>query len=79
VAALQKFLDPLGGGPDGTGWPLGRGVYISEILETMAGVAGVDYVVSVQLSAAGCGPQCGDICLDPLALAVSGSHQIQVS
>jgi predicted phage baseplate assembly protein len=79
VAALQKFLDPLGGGPDGTGWPLGRGVYISEILETIAGVAGVDYVVSVQLSAAGCGPQCGDICLNPLALAVSGSHQIQVS
>ena len=79
VAALQQFLDPLGGGPDRTGWPLGRGVYISEILETIAGVAGVDYVESVLLSAAGCGAQCGDICLDPLALAVSGAHQIQVN
>jgi predicted phage baseplate assembly protein len=79
TAALQSFLDPLGGGPDGTGWPLGRGVYISEILETIAKVPGVDHVVSLQLTAAGCGAQCGDICLDPLALAVSGSHGIQVS
>jgi predicted phage baseplate assembly protein len=79
VSALQKFLNPLAGGPDGTGWPLGRGVYISEILETIARVSGVDHVISLDLSAAGCGVQCGDICLDPLALADSGSHQVQVS
>jgi predicted phage baseplate assembly protein len=79
VAALQKFLDPLSGGPNYTGWPLGRGVYVSEILETIAGVAGVDHVDSLRLDAGDCGAQCGDICLDPLALAVSGSHQIQVS
>jgi predicted phage baseplate assembly protein len=78
-AALRGFLDPLTGGPDRTGWPLGRGVYISEVLETIAKVAGVDHVVSLQLAAAGCGAQCGDICLDPLALAVSGAHRIQVS
>lgn len=79
VAALDTFLDPLGGGPDGTGWPAGRGVYISEILETISQVPGVDHVVSLQLEAAGCGPQCGDICLNPVALAVSGAHQIQVN
>ena len=79
IAALSGFLDPLGGGPDGTGWPLGRAVYISEILDTIAGVFGVDHVISLQLEAAGCGLQCGDICLNPLALAVSGAHVIEVS
>ncbi len=79
VSALRAFLDPLGGGPYGTGWPLGRDVYVSEILETIAKVPGVDHVASLALSAAGCGPQCGDVCLNPLALAVSGSHLIQVS
>jgi len=79
IAALSRFLDPLGGGPDGTGWPLGRAVYISEILDTIAGVPGVDHVISLQLEAAGCGLQCGDICLNPLALAVSGPHVVEVS
>ncbi|HVY93282.1 MAG TPA: putative baseplate assembly protein [Bryobacteraceae bacterium] len=79
IAALKQFLDPLAGGPDGTGWPLGRAVYVSEILETLDTVPGVDYVASLELTAADCGPQCGDICLDPIALAVSGSHTIQVN
>jgi predicted phage baseplate assembly protein len=79
VAALSAFLDPLAGGPDGTGWPLGRAVYVSEILETIAQTPGVDHVLSLQLNAGDCGAQCGDICLDPMALTVSGSHEIQVS
>jgi hypothetical protein len=79
TAALQEFLDPLVGGPDGTGWPLGRAVYVSEILDTIAQVHGVDHVISLALSAADCGAQCGDICLNPIALTVSGAHQIQVS
>lgn len=79
AAALAGFLDPLTGGPDHKGWPLGRGVYVSEILQTIAKVPGVDHVISLQLNAGDCGPQCGDICLAPLALTVSGNHQIQVS
>ena len=78
-AALKKFLDPLDGGPEGGGWPLGRAVYISEILDTIAGVAGVDHVTTLQLQATGCGEQCGDLCLDPFAIAVSGLHVIEVS
>jgi len=27
ITALNTFLDPLVGGPDGTGWPFGRDVY----------------------------------------------------
>jgi len=79
VAALQKFLDPLVGGPEGGGWPLGRDVYVSEVVEVIAAVAGVDHVLALELVVPGCAPQCGNVCLRPLALTVSGTHQIQVS
>jgi predicted phage baseplate assembly protein len=77
--ALQRFLDPLSGGPDGNGWPLGRDVYVSEILATIARVPGVHHVTSLALLVPGEAPQCGNVCLGPLALTVSGAHQIEVS
>ncbi len=78
-AALREFLDPLHGGPDRTGWPLGRDVYVSEVVEVMVAVPGVDHVLNLQLVVPGCEPQCGNLCLAPLALTVSGMHQIKVS
>ena len=42
--ALAGFLNPLTGGPDGTGWTFGRNVFISEIYEVIENVEGVDYV-----------------------------------
>jgi predicted phage baseplate assembly protein len=77
--ALRDFLDPLRGGSDGSGWPLGRDVYISEVVEVMVKVPGVDHVLNVQLVVPGCEAQCGNLCLGPLALTVSGTHQIKVS
>lgn len=76
---LTAFIDPLTGGPDGNGWPLGRDVFVSEILATIAAVPGVDHVDSIALTVPGCDAQCGDVCLRPLALAVSGAHHITVS
>ncbi|HTV23569.1 MAG TPA: putative baseplate assembly protein [Polyangiaceae bacterium] len=78
-AALQRFLDPLSGGPDGTGWELGRDVYVSEVLDTISRVPGVDHVTSLEIVVPGCGGQCGDVCVRPLALVVSGTHRIVVS
>ncbi|HJU56026.1 MAG TPA: putative baseplate assembly protein, partial [Pyrinomonadaceae bacterium] len=77
--ALRKFFDPLAGGPGREGWPLGRDVYVSEVVEVIAAVPGVDHVLSLELQVPGCEPQCGNVCLRPLALTVSGTHQIQVS
>jgi hypothetical protein len=77
--ALQRFLDPLLGGPDANGWPLGRDVYVSEILATIARVPGVHHVTSLALLVPGQAPQCNNVCLGPLALTVSGVHQIEVS
>ncbi len=77
---LKAFLDPLSGGPDGTGWPFGRDVYRVEILQVIDRVPGVDYVASLALLADGCEctPQCGNVCLAPTWLVSSGQHEIEV-
>ena len=41
---LSRFFHPLIGGRDGKGWPFGRDVYLSEVIERLAGLAGVEFV-----------------------------------
>lgn len=43
IDALARFLDPIVG-RDGTGWPLGRNVYVSEIYRLLDTLPGVDFV-----------------------------------
>ena len=78
MAALNKFLDPLVGGPDGSGWPFGRDVYRSEIMRIIDEVPGVDYVASLELIGGDGQPQCGNVCLGPTWLVAAGTHQIIV-
>lgn len=78
VNALNSFFDPITGGPDNTGWPLGRSVYRAEILRILSEVASADYVTSLVLIAGEGPPQCGNICLGPTWLVAPGGHQIQV-
>jgi hypothetical protein len=78
TAALDDFFNPLTGGPDGGGWPFGRDVYRSEVLQVIDEVAGVDHVVAMELIADGCDPQCGNICLAPTQLVAAGEHEIEV-
>lgn len=49
VAALDAFLHPVTGGPDGTGWPLGRPVYGSEVAQVLERVPGVSHVKALAL------------------------------
>ena len=79
VAALDRFLDPLQGGLDGSGWPFGRDVYRSEILAVIDGVSGVDHVEDLALVADGEAPQCGNVCTGPLALVAPGTHAISLT
>jgi hypothetical protein len=41
---IRLFLDPHQGWFDGAGWPLGRDLHISELYQTVAGIAAVDSV-----------------------------------
>ena len=78
IARLDEFLHPLHGGQDGDGWPFGRDVYRSEILQQLDETPGVDYVLDLELVADGGEPQCGNVCLTPLQLVCAGAHQIEV-
>ena len=44
TTALMNYFDPLTGGAQDSGWPLGRHVYVSEIYALLDGLPGVDYV-----------------------------------
>ena len=42
LRAIHAYLHPATGGPDGTGWPLGRPVHARELVGVLAAVPGVD-------------------------------------
>ncbi|MET9414686.1 baseplate J/gp47 family protein [Streptomyces klenkii] len=47
--ALYQYFSPVGGGPDGTGWPLGRPVYAGEAFRVLEQVPGVGRVATAEL------------------------------
>jgi hypothetical protein len=49
TAALQQFLHPLTGGPDGAGWPFGRGVFVSDVASILEAIPGVDHAEFLEL------------------------------
>ena len=52
VTALYSYIDPLTGGPDGSGWPFGRPVHVGEVYSVLQRVHGVEYVEDARLFAA---------------------------
>jgi hypothetical protein len=78
AAALDGFLDPLHGGPEGRGWPFGRDVYRAEILEAIDRAPGVDHVEALELIPDSGTAQCGNLCVGPFWLVTPGKHTIQL-
>jgi predicted phage baseplate assembly protein len=72
--AIDRFFDPLTGGPDGTGWPIGRTVYRNEVMALLAALPGVTRVTDFGLltvaphpsatgtCSGGCQGACGGAC-----------------
>ncbi len=79
IEAINTFLDPLEGGPEALGWPFGRDVFRSEILQLIDGVPGVDHVLDLSLIAGEGEPKCGNISLCPTWLVSPGEHQVRVN
>jgi len=48
-SSLFDFFDPVYGGPDKTGYPIGRSIYNSEIIDQTEKADGVDYLRSYQV------------------------------
>lgn len=51
AASLNQHFHPFTGGRNGTGWPFGRDVYVSEVHALLDEVQGVDFVRQLGLSA----------------------------
>jgi predicted phage baseplate assembly protein len=49
ASRIREYLDPLLGGPDGSGWPFGRDLYLSEMQSVVQSVPGVEYAQDVTL------------------------------
>ncbi|QLE70514.1 putative baseplate assembly protein [Streptomyces rectiverticillatus] len=48
--ALYRYFSPVGGGPDRTGWPLGRPVHVGEAFRILEQVPGVARVATATLT-----------------------------
>jgi len=84
LRALYDYLNPVDGGPDGSGWPFGRPIQSGEVYAVLQRVGGLDLVEDVRLFAAD--PITGErgdpvqrIELAPNALVFSYAHQVRVT
>jgi predicted phage baseplate assembly protein len=83
LAALYRFINPLTGGADGTGWLWGRTLHAGEAHGLLQSVKGVDIVDDVRIFAANPltrerGQATQRIELEPSDLVFSFDHQVQV-
>jgi hypothetical protein len=76
--ALDAFFDPLHGGPVATGWPFGRGVLESDLLDALGRLPGVAYVDQLQIASDGGPPRCQNLALCPTDLVDSQVHHFVV-
>ena len=82
--ALYRHLNPITGGPEGTGWPFGRPVQAGEVFAVLQRLAGVDMVEDVRLFGAdpitgARGDAVTRLDLGAHALVFSYDHQIRVT
>ncbi|SCF17399.1 putative baseplate assembly protein [Micromonospora haikouensis] len=83
TATLYRYLDPVHGGPEGTGWPFGRQVHSGEVFGVLQRLPGVEVVEEVRMFPADPltgrrGEQVTRIELDRHALVFSHQHQVRV-
>lgn len=83
AAALYRFLHPINGGADGSGWSFGRPVHAGEVYAVLQRVNGVELVEGVQLFPAD--PVTGErgaatqrLEIAPNALLFSYGHEVRV-
>jgi hypothetical protein len=76
-AALERFLHPLTGGPEGRGWEFGRDVFASDVAALLEAVGGVDYVrqLDLLLDDAPVGPR---VEIPPDQIVVAGQLRIEM-
>lgn len=82
IKKLNGFLQPIKGGEDGKGWPIGRAVYVSELYNLIEHVEGVNCVIKLSVSGdkGASTDSDGNLLLNSKhACVYSGSHTVKVS
>lgn len=46
---INEYFNPISGGPGGTGWPLGRHIYRSEVYNLLESIPGIDHVAKIEI------------------------------
>ncbi|PDW02680.1 putative baseplate assembly protein [Candidatus Viridilinea mediisalina] len=83
-AALYRYLNPLVGGADGTGWIFGRDLHVSEIFALMQRIPNVEFVDEVRVTvrepgrSEGGQPVLGRLDVPDGALVCSYQHRVEV-
>jgi hypothetical protein len=77
TAAMTAFLHPLTGGPDGTGWAFGRGVFISDVAAILEAIPGVDHAEFLELRLNDT-PVGDSVTVPPDRMVVAGPIRIEV-
>jgi hypothetical protein len=72
-AAMRAFLHPVTGGSAGRGWPFGRTVRRTEVLQLLGSVAGVDRAEGLVLSRQPAAGSCDDVAICPTQLVIAGA------
>lgn len=75
--ALEKFLHPLRGGADGTGWEFGRPLWKSDVFALLERIDLIDRVESLQFRFRG-RTDPDRVVIGPNELIASGQHQLAV-
>jgi predicted phage baseplate assembly protein len=83
LRALYRYFDPIGGGPDGRGWPFGRPVHAGEAFWVLQQVSGVAFVEDARLFPSNPitrqrGEEVDRLELEPDALVFSFEHRVEV-
>jgi hypothetical protein len=77
--SLDTFFNPLTGGSDGTGWPIGRYVYRAEVMALLASLPGVLSVSDLTLRGDDGPPTCDNLAICAGDLVQSMQHSIEVN
>lgn len=83
VTALNRYFDPVSGGPDGEGWPFGRPVHAGEVYAVLQALRGTEMIEDVKLFAADPitgkrGDPVTRVDIDTHGLVFSYQHQVRV-
>lgn len=76
--ALDAFLNPVNGGPDGTGWEFGQSVELSEVAQVIVGTDGVESAPHVSL-VSGTDAYGDAVPIGPDELPCAGKHLLKLT